>query len=572
MVATILVRRMTGGTVAPRAGVCVYASANVSASATRVASKTRCTSSGPRMSANAQPFFARERVPAQDHAQPGRVHERSPRAGRARGSADPAACSRSSCRVDRRRGGEVELPDRAHARRERPRADVTQTVAAESVGCRSMSVGLSAERTPASRGSEPLVRPRTRPRPPSGEPRPAASMSALAEDAVLLETSPSALRRPPPRRSQIMSQWTALSFVPPVSGYERPTREVDGAADLLVEQDRADRAVDAGVRADAELAEPAGAGVGVERRQQVGARRARRARRRPGRRGRSSSTPATSTPRGLDGIVKRMRALGRVLVRPGEDLARRHVAAAVGVDPGAAARRAGAGRCPRPRCAVSRARARRSIRRAWRARSSAHAAAGSGAVEERRAPHEGGELRRAHAAPAARRRASATASRTSAAACAASRSGARARAARAIRAGSTPASARGVLRRLDRQRRRRPARPRRARRARSRRGARRARPPTSASSWPGSVGRRSGQAPRVEQLALEGEQQRGRERRRAHDDLLARPARRGSSRTAARAKAAGSGLTVPRARGSARRGARAARRGSSAARPRRRSG
>ena len=31
-------------------------------------------------------------------------------------------------------------------------------------------------------------------------------------------TSPSAVSRPPSRRSQIMSQWTALSFVPPVSG------------------------------------------------------------------------------------------------------------------------------------------------------------------------------------------------------------------------------------------------------------------------------------------------------------------------------------------------------------------
>src|SRR5205085_3889661 len=36
-------------------------------------------------------------------------------------------------------------------------------------------------------------------------------------------------------------------------------REVDGAADLLVEQDRADRAVDPGIRSDADLAQPAGA-------------------------------------------------------------------------------------------------------------------------------------------------------------------------------------------------------------------------------------------------------------------------------------------------------------------------
>ena len=53
-------------------------------------------------------------------------------------------------------------------------------------------------------------------------------------------------------------------------GVAAADREVDGAADLLVEEDRADRAVDAEVGADAELAEEAGAGVGLERRLQVG--------------------------------------------------------------------------------------------------------------------------------------------------------------------------------------------------------------------------------------------------------------------------------------------------------------
>ena len=43
-----------------------------------------------------------------------------------------------------------------------------------------------------------------------------------------------------------------------------PEGEVDGAAELLVEEDRADRAGDAVVGADAELAEVAGALVGVE--------------------------------------------------------------------------------------------------------------------------------------------------------------------------------------------------------------------------------------------------------------------------------------------------------------------
>ena len=43
-----------------------------------------------------------------------------------------------------------------------------------------------------------------------------------------------------------------------------PTREVDRAADLLVEQDLLREAVDAVVGADPELAEPARALVGVE--------------------------------------------------------------------------------------------------------------------------------------------------------------------------------------------------------------------------------------------------------------------------------------------------------------------
>jgi len=45
--------------------------------------------------------------------------------------------------------------------------------------------------------------------------------------------SPSAVIRPPRRRSQMRSRCRADSFAPPVSGYERP-RRVDGAADLLV--------------------------------------------------------------------------------------------------------------------------------------------------------------------------------------------------------------------------------------------------------------------------------------------------------------------------------------------------
>ena len=264
-------------------------------------------------------------------------------------------------------------------------------------------------------------------------------------------------------------------------------------------------------------------------------------------------------------------ALGGVLERAGEDLARRHVAPAVGVDPGAARRRAGAGRCPRPRCA---ARARRAAARSG--------APGARAARPRRRPgrrgrgtSRGARRRRTrpcpcaacwapagvgHSVPHQRRRS------------AASRTGARARAARAMRAGSTPASAvvfsgawivsDGVA----------SARPRPARRARRRRAARRARPPTSPRPGRAASMRSSGQALALEQLALDGEQQRRGERGRAHDDLLAGP-----HVEAVAAQQPGEGGRVERsrrrrARGSARRGARAARRGSSGARPARRSG
>ena len=48
-------------------------------------------------------------------------------------------------------------------------------------------------------------------------------------------------------------------------GVRAAEREVDGAADLLVEERRADRAVDAEVRADADLAEAPRARVGLQR-------------------------------------------------------------------------------------------------------------------------------------------------------------------------------------------------------------------------------------------------------------------------------------------------------------------
>src|SRR4051812_27344363 len=109
-------------------------------------------------------------------------------------------------------------------------------------------------------------------------------------------------------------------------------REVHGPADLLVEEDRADRAVDPEVRADADLAEARGAGVGRERLAQVGVA--------------AVGACADDLARAeleldpLDGHAARARgdgeadrALGGVLHGAREDLARGHVAAAVRVHP-----------------------------------------------------------------------------------------------------------------------------------------------------------------------------------------------------------------------------------------------
>ena len=78
-----------------------------------------------------------------------------------------------------------------------------------------------------------------------------------------------------------------------------------GAADLLVEEDRAHRAVDAEVRADAELAEPPRAVVGGQRALEVGVAALRVRLGDDARRG-TQLTPATSTPAGLDGMSKRI--------------------------------------------------------------------------------------------------------------------------------------------------------------------------------------------------------------------------------------------------------------------------
>src|ERR671920_1339357 len=102
--------------------------------------------------------------------------------------------------------------------------------------------------------------------------------------------------------------------------------------DLLVEERRADRAVDAEVRADADLAEAAGALVGRQRALQIVLAALG---------GRRDDEPVAELqldagdvdPRRRGGDVEADAPVRARLVRPGEDLAAGHVALAVGVHP-----------------------------------------------------------------------------------------------------------------------------------------------------------------------------------------------------------------------------------------------
>ena len=151
----------------------------------------------------------------------------------------------------------------------------------------------------------------------------------------------------------------------------------------------ADRAVDAEVRADADLAEPPRALVGG---------RAPRCR---------YSSPAlgarvddlavaeleldardVDAGRRADGTVKRIAALALVLVRAGEDLARGHVALAVGVDPGAALRRCSVRSVPSASMRSSRAPREPLDQRVLEVAQLAPGGDGVGAVEEQRARDE----------------------------------------------------------------------------------------------------------------------------------------------------------------------------------------
>ena len=124
----------------------------------------------------------------------------------------------------------------------------------------------------------------------------------------------------------------------------------------------------------------------------------------------SSVTSSTTTPRGELGIVKRITPSADVLVRPGEDLARRHVALAVGVDPRAARRRSACRSVP-GRLDADLARRARAARSAppGTPRSSPQAATGSSRSRNSARVDEVLEARACPSPPAGRRRASATA-------------------------------------------------------------------------------------------------------------------------------------------------------------------
>ena len=257
-------------------------------------------------------------------------------------------------------------------------------------------------------------------------------------------------------------------------------------------------------------------------------------------------------------------------MRPGEDLARGHVALAVGVDPRAARRRPASGRCPRPGCGSRCAGASRSISPAWKARSSPHAATGSSRSRNSARLDEGVELARAHprllGGGGRRPQRDRPALGAAAARAAAPRPG-RAGQARRVDAGQRV----GVVGGLDAQRRVDARAPRRARPTGRRRAARRAAARQKPSDCPGSVDAQQRPGLALEHLALQRQQQRRGERARAIAHLLARldlEAVVGQQPREARRRS----LTAPPCPGSARRGARAAPRGSSAAPPARRSG
>ena len=94
-----------------------------------------------------------------------------------------------------------------------------------------------------------------------------------------------------------MSQWIELSFVPPMNVYELPSARWIVPSIFSSNADVLHEALDARVAADAELAEPARALVGVERLDQELLARRAPTRRRRGRPRRRAGRPRPRVPK-----------------------------------------------------------------------------------------------------------------------------------------------------------------------------------------------------------------------------------------------------------------------------------
>ena len=222
------------------------------------------------------------------------------------------------------------------------------------------------------------------------------------------------------------SQCSADSFLPPVSGYERPSARwtvppifsskrivpIGRSMPKFVPMPSSPRR-----RAPSSVAARAGGSR----------RRARRARRRPRRRGTPARRPATWTPAGRGRDVEAHDPVRARLVRAGEDLAAGHVALAVAVDPRAALdvqRQVGAVGLDADLARAFQALDERRLERAQLAPRARPGRAGRGTARARRTPRS----RRATCRPPARAPRSARPSSTSACFSVSSRSGERARA------------------------------------------------------------------------------------------------------------------------------------------------
>ena len=213
--------------------------------------------------------------------------------------------------------------------------------------------------------------------------------------------SPSALSRPPSRRSQIRSQCSALVLLAAASR-DRSGRARGGRcrrSSRRTGSRRSARSIPKFVPMP-DLAEAARAVVGRQRLAQVVLADARRAPSRPRRRGTRARRRRRRRRPGDERTVKRMRPSALDSSGPVKTSPARHVARAVGVDPRAALDATGAGRCPAPRCAARARRARRSISASWKALELAPGArpgrAGRGTSRARRSR----ELARAPSRPA----------------------------------------------------------------------------------------------------------------------------------------------------------------------------